>query len=409
MHALRSQIHVAAHQAKADKMLGTIPQNDMSIYRLERTTLEMLMGLLGDELSKTVQENTLLRVDSDFTKKTINYIKYIESQMPYLQTLVHPLLDDVILHPNDFEVEPSKAKPESLEQNQALVMRISTQILYSVFSAASALPQPLRNLFASIRATVAQKYPRSAVKTVGAIWFLRWVCPNVTGPDSYGYQFPIDVEARRPLTTLSKTLTKLANRVEFHDQKEQHMLVFNEFINYNTQAMQDYLEWFTSLVFSFFFSLIFFLCRISVAEPENELFIPPPILDPPKTTPLIQAASEPMNSGLSKVNEMLSQADVDVNARDRKAGDTALHYSVQEGNSAITMALLTHQRIDVNLPNTQGSVPLHYAVRNSSSVPLPKQIDIINRLLERGARLDAQNRLGETPLHQACAKGTTEM
>ena len=59
--------------------------------------------------------------------------------------------------------------------------------------------------------------------------------------------------------------------------------------------------------------------------------------------------------------------------------------------------------VDVNLP-TRGwkNTPLVYAVGGGN-------LEIVRLLVERGARIDARNAIGATPLHVAAGQGHTEI
>src|SRR5262245_58474422 len=77
--------------------------------------------------------------------------------------------------------------------------------------------------------------------------------------------------------------------------------------------------------------------------------------------------------------------------------DAKLATAVKAGDKA-TIQTLLQQRVDVNVPETDGTTALHWAVRNDDA-------DLIDRLIRAGANVKAANRYGITPLYLACVNG----
>ena len=79
-------------------------------------------------------------------------------------------------------------------------------------------------------------------------------------------------------------------------------------------------------------------------------------------------------------------------------GMTALFGAVENKNEAVVDLLLEHgARIDVKT-HCRGETLLHYAAMLSSAA-------IVEKLLRRGADMDARDRTGKTPLHYAAERG----
>ena len=81
--------------------------------------------------------------------------------------------------------------------------------------------------------------------------------------------------------------------------------------------------------------------------------------------------------------------------------DARLAKAVKAGDKAAVQALL-QQRIDVNVPESDGTTALHWAVRSDDA-------DLVDRLLRAGANVKAANRYGITPLYLACVNGNAAM
>jgi predicted acylesterase/phospholipase RssA len=85
-------------------------------------------------------------------------------------------------------------------------------------------------------------------------------------------------------------------------------------------------------------------------------------------------------------------------------GQTALHIAVERHQRDIVALMLNqippHYYID--RPDHKGETPLHRLMANDDD---PKKLEILNLLLQKGARLEACNKFGSTPLHRAAFWG----
>ena len=77
--------------------------------------------------------------------------------------------------------------------------------------------------------------------------------------------------------------------------------------------------------------------------------------------------------------------------------DAKVALAVKAGDKAAIQSLL-QQRVDVNVPEVDGTTALHWAVRNDDA-------DLADRLIRAGANVKAANRYGVTPLYLACVNG----
>ena len=75
------------------------------------------------------------------------------------------------------------------------------------------------------------------------------------------------------------------------------------------------------------------------------------------------------------------------------AADAKLALAVKAGDKVAVQTLLK-QRVDVNVPEVDGTTALHWAVRNDD-------MDLVDRLIRAGANVKAANRYGITPLYLA--------
>ena len=86
------------------------------------------------------------------------------------------------------------------------------------------------------------------------------------------------------------------------------------------------------------------------------------------------------------------------------AGDSALHVAAAGYRTEIARMLLAVCEGAVSAANRRGSQPLHYASDghpDSPSWDARAQVAMIRLLLKAGAKIDAQDKNGATPLHRA--------
>ena len=74
--------------------------------------------------------------------------------------------------------------------------------------------------------------------------------------------------------------------------------------------------------------------------------------------------------------------------------------AVKSGDKAAALALI-QQRVDVNAPEADGTTALHWAVHQND-------LDLVVRLIRAGAKVNAKNDYGATPMSEAAVTGNAD-
>jgi len=93
------------------------------------------------------------------------------------------------------------------------------------------------------------------------------------------------------------------------------------------------------------------------------------------------------------IEVLLEGKDIDVNIGNYWL-DTSLHLAIRKGNRDLIRLLLARKDINTNIGNDKLYTPLHLAVKGNNK-------EAVELLLSKGADIDAENELKNTPLHIA--------
>ncbi|KAJ5077394.1 fibronectin type iii domain-containing 3ba-related [Anaeramoeba ignava] len=128
----------------------------------------------------------------------------------------------------------------SVDVNRWRLLLSAQKVLYRISKSLKFVPIEFREISRLLQKGVTEKFPESKDISVGSFFFLRFVCPAVTAPESYGLvrKKPSD-NARRHLILVAKTLQNVANGTNFREAEFEDLAVF---ISTNKQKAYDFFD-----------------------------------------------------------------------------------------------------------------------------------------------------------------------
>jgi len=213
------------------------------------TTVDLLAHYISREVVGCAAAPTLFRGSNPASKMYSAYVK-TQPGLDYLHsTLMLPLYNLCSKYGEvNLELNPHNLQEgQSATVNKYNLMSACQQIFEAIRDAQEDCPPVLRAILYKLRTIVSTKFPDYELKIVGAFVFLRFFCPVIAAPLSYGLlKEEPEESARRLLVLTSKTLMNLANGVKF-GVKEEYMQVMNDFIETNLPETLEYYEAISSL------------------------------------------------------------------------------------------------------------------------------------------------------------------
>jgi len=150
----------------------------------------------------------------------------------------------------EFEVDPTKLAAGADEESQAYMLsQRARQLVLCIIHSTGYMPPELHAFAVQLKSKVTQRFPDADHIAIGGTFFLRFICPAVIAPHSYGLLLTPDRKnpvvpndnLQRQLILLGKVLQNLANGVLF-GKKEPFMISMNDFITNNLPAINDWMD-----------------------------------------------------------------------------------------------------------------------------------------------------------------------
>eukprot|EP00698_Gefionella_okellyi_P005606 TRINITY_DN1509_c0_g1_i2.p1 TRINITY_DN1509_c0_g1~~TRINITY_DN1509_c0_g1_i2.p1 ORF type:complete len:549 (+),score=114.24 TRINITY_DN1509_c0_g1_i2:113-1759(+) len=141
------------------------------------------------------------------------------------------------------EIDPLKLKEgDDLYRNMQKLRDTAYKLLKALVDTACDWPPELRVITHQLQQAVMAKFPEAQYSAVGGLVFLRFICPALLTPQSFGLlDTPPSANARRSFVLCAKLLQNLASDVEFGD-KEQFMVCMNDFIVLHQATLRQFLD-----------------------------------------------------------------------------------------------------------------------------------------------------------------------
>jgi len=150
----------------------------------------------------------------------------------------------------EFEVDPTKLAAGADEESQSYALsQRARQLVLCIINSTQHLPPELRSFAVKLTAHVTKRFPDAEHIAIGGTFFLRFICPAIIAPHSYGLLMTKDRKnpivpsdrLQRQLILLGKVLQNLANGVLF-GKKEPFMIGMNDFISSNLEQVNEWME-----------------------------------------------------------------------------------------------------------------------------------------------------------------------
>ncbi|RQM27694.1 hypothetical protein B5M09_006059 [Aphanomyces astaci] len=220
-----------------------------------RHALFMLMQWSIDtEVESALSLATLFRSDDYSSRLLSTYAKAVGLRFIHTALADHIralCTDKATYHSSDFELnvvkDPTLTDPAKLERNAANLMAVCQTIVDSILTHMDDLPLSFVHVCRYLKDKLIERFldtdddydgSSTPIKAImGGFLFLRFICPAITTPHSYGLldQVP-DASSRRILVLVTKLLFNCSTDVEF-GVKEAYMRVVNGFIVENAPRM----------------------------------------------------------------------------------------------------------------------------------------------------------------------------
>ncbi|KAJ6249416.1 ras gtpase-activating protein [Anaeramoeba flamelloides] len=172
----------------------------------------------------------------------------------YLIGILALPIKSIIEKDSNFEIDPNRIMETNneidLKKNKLALQKKVQDFFNIIFNSVEQVPIIIREICYYIRKITKKKFPEMELLSVGAFFFLRFICPAITSPQNYGIiNTTIPHNGKRALMFLTKIIQVISNNATF--SKISYMNSFNDFITQPEilQPMFSFLEQLSSLSF----------------------------------------------------------------------------------------------------------------------------------------------------------------
>ena len=224
----------------ADRVGGSV----VSIFNYLGKEEGLFEYVIREEVESTASVSVLFRSNSMAIRLVSMFAKLTATS--YLKALLLPLIEEILSDdPTRFEVDPARlgGGPTAIaaaKKNQKTLETMVSKCFDTIFASLNRVPRILRRIASFFVNTVERKFPGASSKAVGGFFFLRFICPAIVAPASFGLlaKHPAG-KGHRALVLVAKVLQNAANGTRF---KEAEMENFNEYLQQKEAKLKQFLE-----------------------------------------------------------------------------------------------------------------------------------------------------------------------
>mgnify|MGYP001065601152 FL=1 len=105
----------------------------------------------------------------------------------FLQSLLKGALVSLSERSTALEVDPLRADASvNIEENRRLLIGVVQALLDEIFNSVQTFPSSLKMVLQELQFMVKERFPEMEYEIVGGFFFLRFLCPAIVAPESYG-------------------------------------------------------------------------------------------------------------------------------------------------------------------------------------------------------------------------------
>ncbi|KAJ6253777.1 ras gtpase-activating protein [Anaeramoeba flamelloides] len=231
------------------KRIWDIPKIDLlinnifNIFAYKKMIIQILKYHLTKQIEQTHSSKNLFRNNTISTKLLGEFGRFYG--LKYFIQILKPAILDLIGDYTNMEIDPvlleNKNQLEDLNFNQRKLLVKSKELIDRIFQSYEKCPEEIKEICWFIRKQTKQKFPQMELKSVGAYYFLRLLCPILTFPDLYGVvDYKINKEQQRSIILITKIIQVISNRTTFSTNS--YMSTCNDFVTQMTAPMFIFLD-----------------------------------------------------------------------------------------------------------------------------------------------------------------------
>ncbi|KAJ6249293.1 ras gtpase-activating protein [Anaeramoeba flamelloides] len=209
------------------------------IFESKKLNPVLLEEIIKIEVNETVVETTLFRGNCIASKMLSAYARSTGNH--FLKISLQSVIKEIINSGESLEIYENKIKEnESIEQNRDKLIHFVQKLIKEILNAKLSCPLVIRDLCWKLASTTSKRFPKSKYITLAGFIFLRFLCPAIVVPESYGI---IDTApnntSRRALVLVSKVIQSIANGTKL---KERNIPELNSIILQNIPEIKTYMD-----------------------------------------------------------------------------------------------------------------------------------------------------------------------